>query len=390
MARIIRKSVKVDRGNQVDILKLLETQGFDAVQAVGGAIGFAGSTFDLVHRGYVLAPPTLESAARYAKAGAMLQLYNQELQPIPNWVHADVAKFSRLNWDLAQAVWASESLINEAFGDDIFRPMLEGIRDDEEGPQIDIENNVLPNLDKEILLITDNTVPATIDSERMLVAIKVKDANAIRLAIQKAMEVEPDASKLDAVPGVDIWRVERTGESEDFDAEFLNDLGFGEDARQDSQPPLLEHWAIALVDKGPGSPDAYLMFSSHSDLLVLAAKRVQSGEQGGFSSLDVTQEIIKAMRQLGAKSVGYERITRTDLNIRVKYELLRQGKLKESDSVLASIVRRIFEDQDAEDEDPINGALLPPIDQIQKYLRPGGGYIEMLPDGMSINGFFLK
>ena len=39
--------------------------------------------------------------------------------------------------------WASETLLNEAFGDEIFKDIIEGIRDDEDGPQIDIAKNVL-------------------------------------------------------------------------------------------------------------------------------------------------------------------------------------------------------------------------------------------------------
>ena len=36
MGRIIRESLEVDRGNDIDILNLLENQGFDAIKAVGG------------------------------------------------------------------------------------------------------------------------------------------------------------------------------------------------------------------------------------------------------------------------------------------------------------------------------------------------------------------
>ncbi|MBL6726150.1 MAG: hypothetical protein ISQ09_13790, partial [Rubripirellula sp.] len=38
MGRIIRESLEVDRGNDVDILNLLENQGFDAIKAVGGIL----------------------------------------------------------------------------------------------------------------------------------------------------------------------------------------------------------------------------------------------------------------------------------------------------------------------------------------------------------------
>ena len=56
MARILRESLEVDRGNQVDIVKLLENQGFDAIKAAGGIVALAGEKYQFLHRGAILAP----------------------------------------------------------------------------------------------------------------------------------------------------------------------------------------------------------------------------------------------------------------------------------------------------------------------------------------------
>ncbi len=390
MARILRKSMGVDRGTDIDILKLLENQGFDAVKAAGGVAVIAGDKFDVLHRGVVLAPATAPMPDRYAKAAKMLQLDNSPLAAVPAWVPEDAASFTRLHWNIERGFWAAEPLVNEALDDDIFRSMIDGIRDDEEGPQIDIAKNVLPNLDDQILLVTDNTLPASPTSERMLVAVRIRDAKAIAEAVRKAMEVEPDASKIDGIPGIDMWRVQRGGGSDDFDDEFLNDLGFDDDAKQDAAPPLLDHWAIAVVDQGPSSDAAYLMFSSHPELLQKVAERIRGERSPGFADQANVQEVSEGMKSLGAESVAIDRLVRTDLSLRVKYELLRQGRLEESDSVLSTLVRRIFEKQEGDVPEKLDAAMLPPIDQIKQHLRPGGGYIEMTDTGMSINGFLLK
>ena len=60
MGRIVRESLEVDRGNDVDILNLLENQGFDAIKAAGGILAIAGDPYDILHRGYVLAPPVTD------------------------------------------------------------------------------------------------------------------------------------------------------------------------------------------------------------------------------------------------------------------------------------------------------------------------------------------
>ncbi|MGB7344744.1 MAG: membrane or secreted protein [Pirellulaceae bacterium] len=384
MGRILREVFEVDRGNQVDILKLLEGQGFDAVQSLGGVAALAGDRFDVLHRGHVLANRPFKNAA------VMLEFLNLPLRPIPDWIHNEVGSFNRLNWNVEKGFWASEGLINEALGDEIFRDMIEGIRDDEEGPQIDLEKNFFPNLGDTIILIADSTVPAEVDSERMLVAVELKNAAAIKNVIRKAMEVEPDATKIDALPDVDIWRVQRGESDDDLDAE-LAELGFDdEEGMDDGQKPLLDHWAIAVVDQGPGSPAAYLMFSSHPEFLIEAAKRIKSGAKDGLESLQPTKNVAAAMKDLGAKNVGIDRVSLLKMAIRAKYELLRKGKLKDSDSVLSTLLRRATDGEDGGQPDPLNATKLPPIGQIEKYLTDGGAFVEETKEGWSFTGFFLR
>jgi len=181
MGRIVRQSLEIDRGNDIDIIKLLENQGFDAIKAAGGAVAINGQRFDVIHKGHILAERPFEKAAR------MLQFEQVPWQPIPAWVPDETASFNRLHIDIENAFWASGTLVDEALGDPVFDDMIAGIRDDKDGPQIDIEKDVLPNLDNEIILLTDNVLPAEVTSERMLVAIRVKDGAKIRDAIRKAM-----------------------------------------------------------------------------------------------------------------------------------------------------------------------------------------------------------
>ncbi|WP_442507811.1 membrane or secreted protein [Novipirellula sp. SH528] len=390
MGRILRETFQVDRGNQVDILKLLENQGFDAVKAAGGILAIAGDRYDVLHRGFVLAPPTTNEPSKYEKAARMLSFFNATLDPVPDWVGKDAGTVSQIRLKIADAFWASESMINEAFGDDIFSPMIEGIRDDTDGPQIDLKNNVLPALGDEVILMTDNTLPAEVNSERMLISVRLKNADAIKLAVRKAMEVEPDASKIDVLPGVEIWRVQR-GSSSDatFEADIFGDLGFEEETVEQA-PPLLDHWAIAVVDEKGAKGSSYLMFSSHPDLLIETVKRIHAGQKGGFSDLPEVANVVDALKDLGAKQVSLSRIARTSVSLRVKYELLRTGKLKDSDSILATIIRRVFKDENGNEAEPIKTDKLPPLATIEKHLPEGGNFIVTENDGWSLSGFYLK
>lgn len=390
MGRILREVFEVDRGNQVDIIKLLEGQGFKSVLSAGGVIALAGEEYDLLHRGLVYAPFAANVQDKFTKAARILDFPNAPLEAVPAWVHPGSNTFNRLNWKMENAFWASETLINEAFGDDIFRPMIDGIKEDEEGPQIDLEKDFFPNLDDQMILISDSILPSDLDSDRMLLAVRISDPKAIEEAIRKAMEVEPDASKMDVIPGVEIWRMQRGESGDDFQAELIElglEPGEGDD---EDPPPLLDHWAIAMVDKGPGSKYPYLLFSSHPDFLIMIAKRIRGGANPGLIDEDEIRRIVKAQKALGAKSLMFDRVTRLKHSLRVKYDLLRQGKLKDSDSVMASVVRRLLEEDENGEPDSMNAKTLPPFGKIEHHLPGGGGFIETTDDGWLLNGFFLK
>ncbi|MCA9135368.1 MAG: hypothetical protein KDB00_01380 [Planctomycetales bacterium] len=383
MGRILRELFEYDRRDDLDIIDLLERQGFGVIDAAGGVGVVSGERFDILHRGIVLTSGKLTKAAR------MLQGANAKRGPIPGWPTSDSGTFYRLNWDLESAFWATESLVDDALGDDLFRPMIEGIRDDPEGPRIDIAKDFLPNLDDEVILVTDNTTPIGPESDRMLIALKIKNADVVAGVVEKAMKVEPDATKLD-VAEFDVWRVERgEGEVDDIDAQ-LKELGFEDQVDDEEVPPLLNHWAIAVV-KGnvPGAPD-YLMFSSHSELLIKLGMRVRSGVTGdGLESTDQTKTVVKAMDDLKADEVTFDGVFHPSISLRARYELLRKGELKDSDSVIANLLRRIVQEGDEGKPDPIQAGKLPPFATINRYLKSGGSFWQKTEDGWSMTGFLM-
>lgn len=387
MGRILREAMDVDRGNDIDIIKLLENQGFDAVTSGGGVVAINGNKYDLLHKGVIRATRPFKMAAR------ILQFDAEPREEIPDWVGPEAASFNRLNIKIEEAFWASGTLVDEALGDKIFDDMINDIHKDKNGPQIDIKNNVLPNLDNEVILISDNVLPADVSSERMLIAIRLKDPDKIKTAIRKALEVEPDASQLEVpdLDGIDVWQVvPGEGGDDTFDDTLFSEFDFDEEEQEEESPPLLDKWAIAVVPQGPGSKAPYLMFSSHPELLIATAKRVQQGAKNGFRDVAEVKNVVQALKDLGIEKPIFDRVVRTKLSLRVKYELLRQGKLRDSDSVLAKLVQRISEEEESGEPDPLNAHKLPPIAQIEKYLTDGGSYLVETEDGWETTGFLLK
>ncbi|QDV87952.1 hypothetical protein TBK1r_69840 [Stieleria magnilauensis] len=384
MGRILREVVEYDRRDDLDVIELLERQGFGVIEAVGGVGVVAGKRFDVLHCGVVLAPGKLTKAAR------MLQSKNSIRLPIPTWPTEDTGAFFRFNWELESAFWAAESLVNDALGEDLFRPMIEGIRDDPEGPQIDIARDFLPNLENEVILITDNTMPAGPESDRMLVALRIKNADVVAKVVQKAMEVEPDAIKLE-VPEFDVWRVERgKNDSDDIDAQ-LAALGFDENIDEEDTSPLLNHWAIAVVEGQQDDDADYLMFSSHSELLVKLGKRVRVGETGDrLAATERTKTIVAAIDDLNqGNEVTYDSVVHPSIALRARYELLRKGQLKDSDSLIANLLRRIVENDEDGEPDPIQAGKLPPFETIKEFFTSAGAFWEKTDSGWTMTGFLM-
>ncbi|OYP35772.1 hypothetical protein [Rhodopirellula sp. MGV] len=385
MGRILREVFEYDRHDDLDIIELLEGQGFGVIEALGGVGAVNGDRFDVLHRGVLL------TSGKLTKGSRMLQPTNKPLQPVPTWPTPDCGAFYRLNWDLETAFWSAESLVNAALGDDLFRPMLNGIRDDVEGPQIDFAKDFIPNLDDQVLLITDNTTPVGPESDRMLIAVRIINPDVVAEVIRKWMEVEPDAQKLD-VEEFDVWQVEPgSGTSDDdLDAD-LAELGFGDVVEEDVEP-LLNHWSIAVV-RGKTKEDAYLMFSSHSELLVKMGQRVTAGvnNNDGLIDTETCKSVTQAIKDLGAEEVFIDGVYQPHVSLRARWELLRKGQLKDSDSLLANLIRRFVEkEQENGQTDPLKASLLPPFAKIESYLKGGGVFWSKSEDGWDMTGFLLK
>lgn len=389
MGMIARELAEVDRGRQVDILKLLQNQGFDAVKSIGGKFYFATEHYDVFHRGYVYAPPTVATAERYKLAARVLQFPNQEMPAPPSWVLPTAATFLQISWKMREAFWATESLVDEAFGSNVFRPALDGIREDKNGTQIDIENDIVANFTEDFYVMTENLVSEQGIQERAVSAIRIKNPARVAEVLDRAFSTDKDAERYD-YPDHTIWEVRP---SEDAAKDFeIDDGDFGfeleTDVAEEDEPanqPLLDRSAFTVIDD-------YLMFSSHPELLVAVVEQSRQATPG-LGEVDDYRRVIEAIEREGGQSRAFQRIIRNNLSWRAKYQLLQQGKFAESDSLLATVLRRIRERSETaqnREELKLDMSKLPPFEMVEKYLQPAGGYVSTTEDGWSIASFLLR
>ena len=108
--------------------------------------------------------------------------------------------------------------------------------------------------------------------------------------------------------------------------------------------------------------------------------------------MDDFQRVQAALEKLGSDNDSFRFFARTDESYRATYELLKLGKLPESETMLARIINGLAGPQ--EDgvirKQAIDGSKLPDFELVKKYLGPGGLYAQTEAEGWWIVGCLLK
>ena len=372
------------------ILEVMRNQGIGAIQGVGGFLDFATEDREMVHRTAVYAPPP------YEKSMKMLVLPNEsDFAPQP-WVPRDIATYTTLYFDILNAFDNFGPLFDELMGEQgVWVEVLAGLAD-VTGPQVDLRKDLIQYLGQRVSMLTDYQLPITTSSERLLFAIEATNPKAVATAIEKLMKNDPTAKRRD-VNGHVIWEVV---EDESSTPEAPK-ISFGdepvvapthslrkkkkneEDEEEENEaPPLLPHAAITVWE-------GHLVVASHIDFLlkVIAPKTKPEPLAGDAYYRLVDEEIQK----LEPKERCLRVFSRTDEEYRPTYELVRQNKMPESETMLARMLNALFgEGKKGLRHQQIDGSQLPEYEAIRHYLGPAGFQVTSEGDGWYLKGFTLR
>ena len=383
MARVLRAIGGKRSKSSADMLAVLQNQGFSAIRCVCGEISVGEEDFDIAHHGYVLADMPLP------KSAAVLDFPNQVSREVPSFVGANVSSLLATHWNAHEAFWKVEGLVDEIAGTPgVFHEVIEGIKLDANGPRIDIKQEVLPHITNDIYAVSDNRAgEADVDSRRNLIALRLSNAAAMAKVLDRAMKIEPDAELVD-FQGHSIWRVVHREDEQvtDLAADFGGDFGAPPPSAQDGQPePWLSNWAIAVHGD-------YLMFASHAELIEDAIEQASGDASSPLVAEPDYQRVMAAVAsKFGEANGSVWQVVRTSLAYRVQYELFRQGKLRQSQSMLASLLDRLLQNNDEmqSKEQRLSGSKLPPFEQIAHFLQPSGLMVRTTDSGWQFGSVML-
>jgi hypothetical protein len=372
------------RRGQADRLEIMQQQGVDAIQGVGGFIDLAVDGYEILHRTAIYAPPPYEKAMR------MVDTPDRQDFPPPEWLPFDVATYTSFSWDVLTAFDNFGSLFDALFGEGetgVWEEVLQGLKEDPNGPQIDLREELVRHLGDRITVVTDYQLPITPTSERLLFAIKTRDAEAVAAGLKKTMENDPTVRRRE-FQGRLIWEtVEGQGvaapNAPRIDVPALEDI---EGPPDEDGPPqddrLLPHAAVTVAH-------GHLIVASHYDFLVDVLSDADSRRTLG-RSVDY-QIVAQTIERLGADEGCLQSFSRTDEEYRSTYELIRMGRMPESETMFGRLLNAILgpRQKGAMRDQEIEGEEMPDYQVVRRYLGPAGVFATSESDGWFVVGFML-
>ncbi len=382
------------RSRGPDMLKILINQGFDAVQAIAGRVWFSQDNHEILHRSFVYAPAENDKngkplAEKYRLAARMLNLPNTKELEVQPWVPRDVATHATFNWKIREAFEYASTLVNEIADDDVFEDVLRSLEDDANGPQINVRKDLVAHFGERGTLIRDYIIPITPQSERIITAVVLTNPAAVADTIDRAMETDPNAHKRIFRDHI-IWEIVDEESDNDgilaapkIDGPGFDPFGDDEDEEDADQPdPLFPKKALTVAH-------GHLIFSSHigfiRDMLDDVAAKDTLRKSHDY------QTIGEALEKLGALATSVRQFERLDDSVRPTYELLRAGKMPESQSLFGKLLNQAFAGDDAESvrEQKLDGSKLPDYQVVRRYLGASGLFVTSQEEGWLIVGCVL-
>ncbi|MEZ6071850.1 MAG: hypothetical protein R3C10_16715 [Pirellulales bacterium] len=357
-----------DTGRQIDMVGALRNQGFDAVTGVGGFVRLDEGPIDVLQNTFIYAPKPRE------KSMGRLTLPNDKLAELPDWVGGNVTSANLISID-AQAGFEImgkmyEELASTELGDDavgLFDEIIEGFADDTYGLGTDIRTEIVAKLGRHAVYLGDYTTPITTESDRSLIAIETSDSDTVARALEKLFGEDPTYRKEVVVETV-VWH--SLGKAADGETVVEED-DFG-------VPPL--HFAVA---------HGYVFMSTNFEIIRDTLSNAGNGNR--LSDAADYQRVSKTLDELGATETCFRGFARSDEANRVTYELVKQNRLADAQSLLGQLAKYLLENNPNGASDGIvDGTTLPEYDAVREYVGPSGMFAVTEDDGWYVAGFILK
>ena len=368
-----------NRRKGLDLVKILRNQGFSAVQGIGGFLNFAPERYEMLHRTAVYAPAVAKAGdERYELAARMLDFPSRgKLEP-QSWVPREITSYASFHWNVQKAFESVGTLVNEIVGDSVWEDILESMKTDPNGPQIDLRNDLVAHLGQRATVLSDYKLPITPKSERLLIAIESRNDDQIAATVAKAMQADQNARRRD-MNGLVIWEIT----SEDAPTGPAIQLDEGADAECEEEQVKLPNSAVTVAH-------GHLLIATHIDFLIKVLNNDSTGET--LANSTDYQAVHAELQKLTSAENSIQAFSRTDDEYRAVYELIRTDKMPEAETMLGRLLNIALGEgkEGVLRHQQIDGRKMPDYEQIKRYFGPAGLSVHSEDDGWFITGFSLS
>jgi hypothetical protein len=379
------------RREMMEVLDIMRNQGFAAILGAGGFVDVAADGYQILCRTSIYAPRP------YVRAMRMFVLPNQATNAFlpETWVPADLATYTTLYLSPLDAFDNFGYLYDAVVGEPgVWEQTLRGLIEDVNGPRLDLRNELVANLGQRVTVLGDYKRPITPQSERLLVAVEIKglkEAQAVTKAVEKFFKDDPGAKRR-VIAGRVIWEIideEQAGapalkvEIPSLAPKKGPAKSKEEEDDEAGKSHLLPHGAVTVAE-------GHLLIATHIDFLRKILKPLPPAQM-----LRNNPEFLQVWKTSETRFVMSEQCGRefwwTDEKVRPTYELVREGKMPESDSILARVLNSASgaAQSGTPREQKIKGGKLPDFDVVARALGPVTAAAVSEPSGWFFKGVLL-
>ncbi len=356
-----------DPKGEDDIAAAARRLGWDGLQAVAGTVSFrAAAPLEWQLQATALAPTPYRGAMR------MLEIEPGPLGELPPWIRGNAINFTTWQWNFSHAMKGFGNLFDEANepgpdGEGLFEDMLDGLRDDAEGVQVDLRRDVFEHLGPHVYRVVMPTPPpapvaiAGRDKQSdhpWLIATEVRDSKTVLAALVRFYKGD-DRVRHTKSGKFDVWTV---GAGASLFVEGESDS-------------VVNVRALAL---GQGQ----LLFSTSLDLLNEALQ----GPPGGapLRSDAAWTRLREWIKTKESDQTAIRSFARLDEVLEPSYQLAMQKSTDEPDSGVGALWRLLLFGN-SKGAEAVSDAAVPKFDALRAGLPPAALVLSRTAEGWSVS-----
>ena len=298
------------------VMGFLEPLGITALKAVGGSADMATENYDGISKTFLVIEQPTKGLMNVFQFPAI------EQKP-PKWVSSNASAWFSLNWDIAGAYTAVETMVDMFRGPGQTAAFIDQMAQQEGGPKV--------HLKKDIIDVVSGRIQVVMEPGKKKDDEKAQDRVVVALGLKDAKKFQATLTKLTKLPGF-------PGQAREFKGATIIEF---------EVPDFTGNLEPKMAGLAIGKDQ--LMFSND----VTAVESMLRGDTDGDALVDSAEYKVIA-EHLPAKA-SIVSFSRSDSQVEALWDMAKGGQ--------ASLFLPM-----------IDFSKLPEFDTVKKYLTPNGGY----------------